>query len=93
MNANNAKGLFQFTNKYTGNALGDFLLGDPTQGQVGLGGRGALLGRTNWIQTYLQDKGPFVPFLQPGIQIGYRATLKGFAYNIQWRIDPATFSK
>jgi peptide/nickel transport system substrate-binding protein len=45
------------------------------------------------IQTYLQDKGPFVPFLQPGIQIGYRANVKGFAYNAQWRIDPATFSK
>jgi peptide/nickel transport system substrate-binding protein len=45
------------------------------------------------IQTYLQEKGPFVPFLQPGNQMGYRANLKGFAYNAQWRIDPATFSK
>jgi len=45
------------------------------------------------IQTYLQEKGPFAPLVQPGVQIGYRANLKGFAYNIQWYIDPALFSK
>lgn len=45
------------------------------------------------MQTYLQEKGPFAPFLQPGIQIGYRANLKGFAYSPQWALDPATFSK
>jgi peptide/nickel transport system substrate-binding protein len=45
------------------------------------------------IQVYLQEKGPFAPVVQPGTQIGYRATLKGFAYNPLWRLDPATLSK
>jgi peptide/nickel transport system substrate-binding protein len=45
------------------------------------------------MQDYLQAKGPFVPFLQPGLQIGYSATLKGFAYNAEWRINPATLSR
>jgi len=45
------------------------------------------------MQTYLQQNGPFAPIVQPGIQIGYRADLKGFAYNAQWIIDPATFSR
>ncbi len=45
------------------------------------------------IQVYLQEKGPFAPVVQPGTQIGYRANLKGFAYNPLWRLDPATFSK
>ncbi len=45
------------------------------------------------MQTYLQANGPFAPIVQPGIQIGYRADLKGFAYSQQWIIDPATFSR
>ena len=47
----------------------------------------------NQMQTYLQANGPFAPIVQPGIQIGYRADLKGFAYNAQWALDPATFSR
>lgn len=45
------------------------------------------------IQAYWQEKGPFAPILQSGVQIGYRADLKGFAYNVQWAINPATFSR
>lgn len=45
------------------------------------------------MQTWLQSNGPFAPFLQPGVQIAYRASLKGFAYSPQWQFDPATFSK
>ncbi len=45
------------------------------------------------MQTYLQQSGPFAPIVQPGAQIGYRANVKGFAYNPQWLIDPATFSR
>jgi hypothetical protein len=71
VNANNARGLFQFTNKYTGNALGDFLLGTPTQGQVGLGGRGALIGRTNWVHTYIQDGWQILPSLKLDIGLRY----------------------
>jgi len=45
------------------------------------------------IQTYMQKSGPFAPLVQPGVQIGYRADLKGFAYNIQWMIDAGQLSK
>jgi peptide/nickel transport system substrate-binding protein len=45
------------------------------------------------IQQSLQQSGPFAPFVQPGVQIGYRADVKGMAYNFQWGIDPAAFSK
>ena len=45
------------------------------------------------MQTYMQQSGPFAPIVQPGVQIGYRANLKGFAYNAQWGIDLATFSR
>ena len=45
------------------------------------------------IQDYLQEKGPYAPFLQPGVQIGVRVGVKGFAYNPQWRIDPYTMAK
>ncbi|HVA95086.1 MAG TPA: carboxypeptidase regulatory-like domain-containing protein [Candidatus Dormibacteraeota bacterium] len=71
VNANNARGLFQFTGNYTGNALGDFLLGTPTQGQVGVGGRGALLGRTNWIHLYIQDGWQILPSLKLDIGLRY----------------------
>lgn len=71
VNANNARGLFQFTNRYTGNALGDFLLGAPTLGQVGVGGRGALLGRTNWLHTYIQDGWQIRPSLKLDIGLRY----------------------
>ncbi len=71
VNANNARGLFQFTGHYTGNALGDFLLGTPTQGQVGVGGRGALLGRTNWVHLYIQDGWQILPSLKLDIGLRY----------------------
>ncbi len=45
------------------------------------------------IQKYWQEKGPFAPLVQPGLQIAYRKDLKGFAYNTQWTIDPSTFSR
>ena len=81
VNANLARGLFQFTNNWTksstastapgGSALGDFLLGYPTQGQSGLGGRGALLGRTNWIHLYLEDGWQIRPSLKLDIGLRY----------------------
>ena len=55
VNANNARGTFGFTGRYTGNALGDFLLGAPNNGSAGQVGRGALLGRTNWEHFYIED--------------------------------------
>jgi Carboxypeptidase regulatory-like domain len=75
VNANNARGLFTFTGGYTAqgtnNGLGDFLLGLPTQGQVGVGGRGELLGRTNWLHTYLEDSWQILPGLKLDIGLRY----------------------
>jgi peptide/nickel transport system substrate-binding protein len=45
------------------------------------------------IQDYLQQKGPFAPFLQPGIQVGLNSAVRGFVYNPQWRVDLALLSK
>ena len=45
------------------------------------------------IQAYWQKEGPFAPVIQSSAQIGYRSDLKGFAYNAQWAINPATFSR
>ncbi len=55
VNAQNARGTFAFTGKWTGNALGDFLQGDPNQGTVGVLGRGNIDGHTNWMHLYLED--------------------------------------
>ncbi len=61
-NPNGARGIFSFTPHWTssavglanGNAFADFLLGDPTTAQAGLG-RAAMDGITNWGQFYVQD--------------------------------------
>jgi hypothetical protein len=79
VDANNARGTLQFTGTFTSatstpnstNALADFLLGDPNQGQVGQIGRGALLGRTNWVHSYIQDSWQIVPSLKLDIGLRY----------------------
>lgn len=71
VNANNARGLFQFTGHYSGNPLGDFLLGVPALGQVGLGGRGTLNGRTHWLHSYVEDEYQIRPNLKFDIGLRY----------------------
>ena len=51
---NDARGVYTFSGQYTGNALADFLLGDPSQAQVGIG-EGAENAHTNWAHLYIQD--------------------------------------
>jgi len=51
---NDARGVFTFSGAYTGNALADFLLGYPSQAQVGIG-EGAENATTNWAHFYIQD--------------------------------------
>ncbi len=51
---NDARGIYTFSGQYTGNPLADFLLGDPSQAQVGIGD-GAENARTNWAHLYIQD--------------------------------------
>ena len=75
VNANNARGTFAFsvtpTNPGTGNALGNFLLGDPTQGSGASLGRGNLLGRTNWAHLYIEDGWQITPDLKLDIGLRY----------------------
>jgi hypothetical protein len=71
VDASNARGTFQFTGKWTGNALGDFLLGDPNQGSGASQGRGNLLGRTNWAQFYIEDGWQITSSLKLDIGVRY----------------------
>jgi ABC-type transport system substrate-binding protein len=45
------------------------------------------------IQEYLQGSGPWMPFVQSGVQIGLNSGLKGFVFNPQWNVDVALLSK
>lgn len=65
VNANNARGSFRF------NTLSDFLNGNPNQAQAGVAGRGALLGRTNWVHTYIEDGWQILPSLKLDIGLRY----------------------
>ena len=65
VNANNARGTFSF------GSLANFLAGDPTQAQVGVQGRGKLLGRTNWVHTYIEDSWQILPSLKLDIGLRY----------------------
>jgi hypothetical protein len=71
VNAQNARGTFGFTGRYTGNALGDFLLGAPNAGSAGQQGRGALLGRTDWAHFYIQDGWQITPSLKLDVGVRY----------------------
>jgi hypothetical protein len=71
VNAQNARGTFAFTGKWTGNALGDFLLGDPTQGAVGILGRGHIDGHTNWTHLYVEDGWQIRPNLHLDLGLRY----------------------
>ena len=51
---NNARGVYTYNGTYSGNAFADFLLGYPSQGQVGIG-EGAENAHTNWAHFYFED--------------------------------------
>ncbi len=75
INANNARGTFTFSTTSTfagtGNALGNFLLGDPTQGSGSSQGRGNLQGLTNWVHLYVEDGWQITPSLKLDIGLRY----------------------
>jgi hypothetical protein len=71
VNAQNARGTFGFTGRYTGNALGDFLLGAPNSGSAGQVGRGALQGRTDWAHFYIEDGWQITSSLKLDIGLRY----------------------
>jgi ABC-type transport system substrate-binding protein len=39
------------------------------------------------IQDYLQEAGPWAPFLQNGIQIDYQSDIQAKVYHPQWILD------
>jgi hypothetical protein len=49
-----ARGTFNYTGQFSGNAFADFLLGYPIPATSGIG-RGDEDGRTNWLHLYAQD--------------------------------------
>jgi Carboxypeptidase regulatory-like domain len=51
---NGARGIYTYSGAYSGNALADFLLGYPSQAQVGIG-EGAENANTNWAHFYVED--------------------------------------
>src|ERR1700722_5955259 len=78
VNANNARGTFAFTPTTstgvsfgTGNALGNFLLGDPTQGSGASQGRGIMSGRTDWAHLYIEDACQITPSLKLDVGVRY----------------------
>ena len=78
VNAQNARGAFAFTGKWTGNALGDFLFGAPNQGTVGVLGRGNIDGHTNWTHLYIEDGWQIRPnlHLDTGFRYEYNENLR-----------------
>jgi len=45
------------------------------------------------IQDYLQQNGPWAPFLQNGIQVAHRADIQGEVYHPQWILDVTQLSR
>jgi len=45
------------------------------------------------IQDYLQQNGPFAPFIQPGVQAGYKSDIQGYVWHPQWTLDVARLSR
>lgn len=78
LNPNGARGIFSFTPRFTssspgladGNAFADFLLGDPSTAQVGLG-RGNMNGNTFWAHAYVQDSWQLTPNLKLDVGLRY----------------------
>ncbi|HXA67258.1 MAG TPA: carboxypeptidase regulatory-like domain-containing protein [Bryobacteraceae bacterium] len=78
VNPNGARGIFSFTPRWTssapgladGNAFADFLLGDPTTAQVGLG-RAAMNASTDWAHFYIQDNWRITSNLKIDVGIRY----------------------
>lgn len=97
VNPNGARGIFSFTPRFTssaaglgnGNAFADFLLGDPTTAQVGLG-RAAMDANANWGHFYLQDSRQVTRSLKldAGLRYEYNQNMTDSANQIA-AIDPS----
>jgi hypothetical protein len=67
---NDARGTYTYSGSYSGNPLADFLLGYPSQGQVGIG-EGAENAHTNWAHFYFQDGWQLTPRLKLDLGLRY----------------------
>jgi peptide/nickel transport system substrate-binding protein len=45
------------------------------------------------IQTYLQESGPFAPFVQPDLTAATRADVEGYIWHPQWTLDVTLLSR
>lgn len=45
------------------------------------------------LQDYLQESGPFAPFIQPTVQTAFRSNLQGYYWHPQWIIDLSLLSR
>jgi peptide/nickel transport system substrate-binding protein len=45
------------------------------------------------IQEYLQENGPFAPFLQTAVQVAYRSDIQGSVYHPQYILDVTQLSR
>ena len=73
---NDARGVYTYNGSYTGNPLADFLLGYPSQAQVGIG-RGTENATTNWAHFYAEDRWQIRPNLtiDAGLRYEYNGNL------------------
>ena len=73
---NDARGLYTYSGAYTGSPLADFLLGYPSQAQVGIG-RGTENATTNWAHVYAEDRWQIKPDLtvDAGLRYEYNGNL------------------
>ncbi len=45
------------------------------------------------IQEYLQQNGPWAPFLVPAVQTAFRADIEGYQWHPQWSMDVSLMSR
>lgn len=45
------------------------------------------------LQTYLQESGPFAPFIQPDVAAATRADIEGYIWHPQWTLDVTLLSR
>ncbi|HEX3743836.1 MAG TPA: carboxypeptidase regulatory-like domain-containing protein [Bryobacteraceae bacterium] len=79
---NDARGVYTFNGQYSGNPLADFLLGDPSVAQAGIG-EGAETAHTNWAHFYVEDTWKARPGLTVDFGLRYEYNENLFASSNQ----------
>jgi hypothetical protein len=79
---NDARGVYTYSGAYSGNALTDFLLGYPSQAQVGIG-EGAENAHTSWAHFYVVDAWKVTPSLKLDAGLRYEFNQNLYALSNQ----------